>query len=190
MKDQLDLLQSRHSVPALQLGEPGPDPQQLQTLLTLAMRVPDHGKLMPWRYVLLEGEARRELGRRLARMHLQRQPDLPERKQRKDEERYEHAPVVVTVIASLQPEHPKIPRQEQLLSAGYVAYNLLLGAQAMGFAGQLLTGWAAYDDEVAAMLGLSENECIIGFVHIGTPLREVPDRERPELTDKLTRWQP
>ena len=186
----LDLLNSRRSVPALQLGEPGPDAEQMEQLLTAAMRVPDHGKLTPWRFVLLEGEARRELGRRLADLHLRKDPELPEAKQIKDRERYQHAPLIVAVIAQLQGDHPKIPEQEQLLSAGCVAYSLLLGAHAMGFAAQWLTGWAAYDRDAAQLLGLESNECVVGFVHIGTPSREMPERDRPELSEKLSRWQP
>lgn len=186
----LELLNSRRSVPALQLDEPGPDAKQLQQLLTAAMRVPDHGKLTPWRFLLLQGDARRELGRRLSAMHLEKDPGLPERKHMKDNERYEHAPVVVTVIARLQPDHPKIPEQEQLLSGGCVAFNLLLGAHAMGFAAQWLTGWAAYDRDAAKLLGLTDNERVIGFVHIGTPALEMPERDRPDLADKAVQWQP
>lgn len=184
------MLNSRRSVPAMQLGDPAPDPEQLQELLTVAMRAPDHGKLAPWRFVLLEGEARREFGQRLAELHLKKDPELPERKRIKDRDRYEHAPLVVTVVAQLQAEHPKVPVQEQILSAGYVAYNLLMGAQAMGFGAQLLTGWAAYDDDAATLLGLAENERVIGFIHIGTPAREIPERERPALADKLDHWRP
>lgn len=187
---ELELLHNRRSVPALQLGEPGPDAGQLERLLTAAMRVPDHGKLTPWRFLLLEGEARRELGRRLARMHLEKDPGLPERKQIKDRERYEHAPLVVAVVAQLQPDHRKIPEQEQLLSAGCVAYNLLLGAQAMGFGAQWLTGWAAYDRDAARVMGLEADEHVIAFVHIGTPALEMPERDRPALADKLRRWTP
>lgn len=173
----------------MQLGEPGPDPAQLQTLLEAALRVPDHGKLTPWRLLVIEGEARRELGQRLAAMHLRKEPDLPESKQIKDRERYEHAPLVIAVIAHTDRNHPKIPEQEQLLSAGCVAYNILLGAQALGFAAQWLTGWAAYDTDAAALLGLGDSERVIGFMHIGTPAREMPERDRPSLADKVSRWE-
>lgn len=186
----LDLLNARRSVPALQLGEPGPDRQQLEQLFAAALRVPDHGKLTPWRLLVLEGDARSELGQRLATMHLKKEPDLPERKHLKDRERYEHAPLVVAVIAQLQADHPKIPVQEQLLSAGCVAYNLLLGAQALGFGAQWLTGWAAYDADAAQLLGLAQTERVISFVHIGTPALKMPERERPDPADKVTRWQP
>lgn len=186
----MELLHARQSVPARQLGAPGPDASQLDRLLALALRVPDHGKLEPWRLLLLEGEVKREFGRRLANLHQRKQPTLAASKLQQDRERYEHAPLVVVVVAQLEAEHPKIPEQEQLLSAGYVAYNLLLGAQAMGFGAQLLTGWAAYDEDVADLLGLSAAERVIGFVHVGTPNRKTPDRERPNVADKARPWHP
>lgn len=185
-----DFVRSRRSVPARQLGSPGPDPRQLDQLLNLAMCVPDHGKLTPWRLSLLQGEAKQELGRRLAEIHKRKQPQLAESKLLKDRDRYEHAPLVVVVIARLEPNHEKIPLQEQLLSAGYVAYNLLLGAQALGFGAQLLTGWAAYDDDAGALLGLAAAERVIGFVHIGSARMEVPERERPSIEDKVSTWRP
>src|SRR5699024_731800 len=123
-------------------------------------------------------------------LHLRKNPELPERKQRKDVERYEHAPSVVVVIAQLQPEHPKIPVQEQLLSAGCVAFNLLHGAHALGFNAQWLTGWATEDADVAELLGLGSDERIIAFVHLGTAEQPAPTRPRPALADKVQRWQP
>ncbi|HET8898656.1 MAG TPA: nitroreductase [Rhodanobacteraceae bacterium] len=184
----LDLLQQRHSIPAMQLGEPGPDAAELDRLLSAALRVPDHGKLTPWRLLLLAGEQRREFGRRLALMAIEKQPDLPETKRAKDRQRYEHAPLVIAVIAHIDTAHARIPAQEQLLSAGCVAYNLLLGAEALGFGAQWLTGWAAYDRDAATLLGLAENEHVIGFIHIGTPAMQPPDRERPAIADKVSRW--
>lgn len=185
----MEFLRCRQSVPARQLAAPGPDAKQLEQLLSLALRVPDHGKLEPWRMLLLEGDAKREFGRRLADMHQRKQPNLASSKLQKDRERYEHAPLVIVVIARIEPDHPKIPAQEQLLSAGYVAYNLLLGAQAMGFGAQLLTGWAAYDEDVVALLGLTTGERVVGFVHVGTPAMSTPDRARPDIAAKVHAWQ-
>lgn len=185
-----DFLNQRTSLPARQLGEPGPDDAQLEALLHLALRVPDHGKLTPWRLLLLRGDAKRELGQRLTDLHQRKDPDLAAAKLQKDRERYTHAPLVVGVIACLEAEHPKVPEQEQMLSAGCVAYNLLLGAQALGFAAQWLTGWAAYDRDAADILGLRANECIIGFVHIGTPAMAPLQRDRPALADKVSTWRP
>jgi len=119
----------------------------------------------------------------LAQIHQRKEPDLAEAQLVKDRERYNFAPLIIAVIARIDAQHATIPAQEQLLSAGYVAYNLLLGAQALGFGAQILTGWAAYDRNVAALLGLHENESIVAFVHIGTPREAAPERMRPALDD-------
>lgn len=189
MSDPLHFINHRHSIPSRQLGEPAPDDATLQRLLRAAIRVPDHGKLAPWRLIVLRGEAKQELGLRLAAMAVQKNPDLPEAKRLKEQQRYTFAPLVIAVVARIDPES-RIPGQEQLLSAGCVAYNLLLGAQALGFGAQWLTGWAAYDRDAAGVFGLSAHERIISFVHIGTPKREVPDRERPPLEDLVSTWEP
>lgn len=185
-----DFLNRRTSLPARQLGEPGPDGAQLDALLNLALRVPDHGKLEPWRLLLLRGDAKVELGKRLSELHERKDPELPASKLHKDRERYNHAPLVVAVIARIEPDHPKIPAQEQLLSAGCVAYNLLFGAQALGYAAQWLTGWAAYDRDAADIFGLAADERIISFVHIGTPSMQPFERDRPVLADKVSTWSP
>lgn len=189
MPHPLSLLQQRHSAPSRQLGAPAPAGDELQALLAVAVRVPDHGKLEPFRLILLQGEAKRAFGQRLAALSLRVNPDMPESKREKDRTRYDFAPLVVVVVSRLD-EHSKVPVIEQQLSAGCVAYNLLLGAQALGYGAQWLTGWAAYDREAAAVLGLAGNEHVIGFVHIGTPQIEVPDRDRPALADVVSQWTP
>ncbi len=189
MSHPLSLLQQRHSVPARQLGEPGPDAATLRALLEAAIRVPDHGKLEPFRLILLQGDAKLTFGDRLAAMSLRINPDMPESKREKERTRYVYAPVVVAVISRVDPAS-KVPVIEQQLSAGCVAYNLLLGAQALGLGAQWLTGWAAYDREAASLLGLSEHEHVIGYVHIGTPQIDVPDRDRPALDALLSTWTP
>ncbi|HET6552623.1 MAG TPA: nitroreductase [Dyella sp.] len=189
MPHPLDLLQQRHSAPSRQLGEPGPDAATLKTLLEAAIRVPDHGKLVPFRLIALQGDAKLAFGERLAALSLRVNPDLPESKREKERTRYTFAPLVMAVISRTDATS-KVPVIEQQLSAGCVAYNLLLGAQALGYGAQWLTGWAAYDREAAKVLGLVDNEHVIGFVHIGTPQIEVPDRERPELADVLSTWTP
>lgn len=184
----LDLLNQRLSVPSRRLGEPGPDSAQLDKLMTAAIRVPDHGKLVPFRLLTIQGDARARLGGALAELHEREQTDISPSVLDKDRERFNHAPLIVAVIARIEPDHPKIPAQEQLLSAGCVAYNLLLGAQALGFGAQWLTGWAAYDRDVANLLGLAEIERIIAFVHIGTALEVVPERSRPALAHVVGEW--
>jgi nitroreductase len=184
----LDVLNQRRSVPSRQLGEPGPSDAQLRELLTAAIRVPDHGKLAPWRLVLIRGDARAKLGNALAEMHLRHEPGAPPAVIEKDRNRYSYAPVIVAVVARIEEHHPKVPAQEQLLSAGLVAYNLLLGAEALGFGAQWLTGWAAYDREAADLFGLAANERIVAFVHIGTAREEAPERTRPALDSILSEW--
>jgi len=186
----LDVLNQRRSVPSRQLGEPGPSDAQLRELLTAAIRVPDHGKLTPWRLVTIRGASRAKLGTALAEMHLRHEPDVPPSVIEKDRNRFGYAPLIVAVVARIEEDHAKVPAQEQLLSAGLVAYNLLLGAQALGFGAQWLTGWAAYDPMVLRLLGLDDDEKIAGFIHIGTPLIDVPERDRPDPRDLLSDWSP
>jgi nitroreductase len=184
----LDLLDSRRSTPSRQLGEPGPSAAQLECLLAAAIRVPDHGKLTPWRLLLIRGEDRARLGAQLAEIHRRKEPDVPDSVLTKDRERYNFAPLIIAVIAHLEADHAKVPVQEQILSAGCVAYNLLLGAQALGFGAQWLTGWAAYDDQAAALLGLTAHESIIGFIHIGTAREPAPERLRPKAAELVAEW--
>jgi nitroreductase len=186
----LDFLNARRSTPSRSLGEPGPTPAQLDELLAAAIRVPDHGKLTPWRMLLIRGDTRRRFGDLLAQIHIRKEPDLAEAQLVKDRERYNFAPLIVAVIARIDAQHAKIPAQEQLLSAGYVAYNLALGAQGLGFGAQILTGWAAYDRDVAALLGLADNERVIAFVHIGTAQEPAPERVRPQVADVVREWRP
>lgn len=181
-------LDQRLSVPARQLGEPGPDEAQLEQLLRSAVRVPDHGKLVPWRLLLLRGDARARFGEQLAAIHQHKDPDVAPAVVEKNRERFRHAPLVAVVVARIEEDHPKIPAQEQLLSAGCVAYNLLLGAQALGFGAQWLTGWAAYDREVADLLGLASNERVVGFIHVGSAREPVPERLRPDPADVVSEW--
>ena len=185
----LATLDSRRSVPAKQLAEPAPDEATLLRLLQSAVRVPDHGKRTPWRFLAIRGDARHALGERLAARGLARDPEAGDAAVEKDRKRFAHAPLVVTVIARLGPDE-KIPEQERLLSAGCVCFALLQAAQAAGFGAQWLTGWPAYDAEVARWLGLGEHEHVAGFIHIGTPRIDAPERERPNARDLLTEWAP
>ena len=187
--DPLAALDARRSVPFLQLEAPGPDAATLLRLLRSAVRVPDHGKRVPFRFISLRGDSRRVFGERLAARHLELDPDASEAVIDKDRGRYLHAPLIVVAIARLGPDR-KIPEQERLLSAGCTCFALLQGAQALGYRGCWLTGWAAYDIEVARMLGLDADERVIGFIHLGTPKTGVPDRDRPDPAALLSEWAP
>ncbi len=174
-------------MPSRQLSEPGPSREQLAALVDAAVRVPDHGRLTPWRLIEISGGARVDLGEALARIHRAREPHAKEAAFEKDRQRFNHAPLVLIVVARLSVPH-KIPEIEQLLSAGCVALNLLLGAQALGFSAQWLTGWAAYDVEVHRVLEMGDDERIVGFVHIGTPDSVTDHPDRPESAALLTHW--
>lgn len=181
----LAILDQRRSVPSRLLGLPGPDRQQLQRMLAAARRVPDHGKLAPWRFLLIEGEARIALGELLAMRALALDPNASPAALDKDRARFSFAPTIVAVIARLTPGH-KVPEQEQLLSGGAVCFALLQAAQALGFGAQWLTGWAAYDGVILEKLGLGDNERVLGFIHIGTARGEAPERERPDPQSLLS----
>ncbi len=185
----LPALEQRRSVPSLQLGEPGPDEATLLKMLAAAVRVPDHGKLVPFRFLRIRGDARHALGEFVARRSQQRDPQAAAAVVEKDRKRFSHAPLVIAVVARLQ-ANPKVPEQEQLLTAGCVCFALLQAAQGCGFGAQWLTAWMAEDPEVMRHLGLAGNERIVGFVHIGTPKLQVPDRERPDPATLLEDWRP
>ena len=182
-------LNARRSTPSRLLAEPGPDPGQLRQLLDWAVRVPDHGRLAPWRFLRIQGAARHRLGERLAARGRDRDPNASEASIDKDRLRFSHAPLVLVVVGRIQPGH-KIPEQEQLLSGGAVCFALLLGAHELGFGAQWLTGWPAYDPEVANWLGLAGHERVLGFIHIGTPNEAVPERERPDPESLLGDFDP
>lgn len=187
MNPILDLLAQRQSTPSKLLAEPGPDPGQLDALLRLAFRVPDHGNLMPFRILGIRGDARLRLSALLADISGARGDDPA--KVDKDRQRFNHAPLILVVIGRVTPGH-KVPEQEQILSAGLVAYNLLLGAEAMGFGAQWLTGWSAYDRTIAKALGLAPEERVIAYVHIGTRTGTSNDRARPLPATHYGEWAP
>lgn len=185
--DALDPLLLRYSTPSRQLGEPGPDHTQLLQMLAAAVHVPDHGRLMPWRFLRIGGDARLRLGDALAQGALQRDPPLAAASIEKERRRFSFAPVIVAVIARITPNH-KIPEIEQMLSGGCVCFSLLQAAHALGFGAQWLTGWAAYDPQITALLGLGEHERVLGFIHIGSVLEVAHDRDRPDPRELLTDW--
>ena len=186
----LAALDARRSVPARQLSEPGPDPSELQRMLASAVRVPDHGKRVPFRFLGISGDARTALGEAVAARGLALRPDAGDAAVAKDRSRFSHAPQVIVVIAVLDPEDGAIPAQERLLTAGCVCFALLQAAQGMGYGACWLTGWPAYDPEVMALLGLGADERIAGFIHVGTPKLVPPERERPDPGALLRDWTP
>lgn len=183
----LSLLDARRSTPARLLAEPGPSDAELLRMLESAVRVPDHGKLVPWRFVRIRGDARTRLGEVLAARRRELEPDAADAVIDKDRARFSFAPLVVTVVGRIAHGH-RIPEQEQILSGGCVCFSLLLAAQAMGYGAQWLTGWAAYDAAVGRALGLAEDEHVLGFIHIGTAAEGAPERPRPDPRTLLDDW--
>jgi nitroreductase len=185
MTDTIALLETRRSVPPIALGGPGPTQEELQTLLRLAARVPDHGKLVPWRFIVFEGDARVRAGAEIARVFASDAPDAGEERLAIERKRLAQAPLVVAVVSRAAP-HVKIPEWEQLLSAGAVCMNLTVAANAMGFASTWITEWYAYDRRVLDAFGLAAHEKIAGFVHIGRAASRPEDRVRPVMADIVT----
>lgn len=189
MRDEFACLDARRSTPSKQLTGPGPDEDALLRMLQAAVRVPDHGKRVPFRFLRIAGDARDALGNALAARTVQRNPEAGEAEIEKDRKRFSHAPLVVAVIAKLG-EDAKIPASERFSSASCVCFALLQAAQASGFGAQWLTGWPAYDPQILQLLGLHDDESIAGFIHIGTPMIDVPERDRPDPRELLSDWRP
>lgn len=181
----VDYLASRRSIPAFQMAAPGPSKAEVEEMLRLASRVPDHGKLAPWRFIVYRGEERTRISARLKEMALAAKPDLSEEMIRVEETRLTRAPVVVAVVSKAAP-HFKIPEWEQVMSAGAVCLNLLMAANALGYASNWLTEWYAFDERAYPLLGVEPGERIAGFIHIGTAMVPPTERPRPELAEIVT----
>jgi nitroreductase len=187
MENWLKNLKTRRSVSARLLKGEGPSPAQIEEILTIASRVPDHGKLAPWRFILVQGVARSALGSALAGL-LQSRGETSQEKLDLEYARFTRAPLVVIVVSCAQ-EHIKIPLWEQFLSAGAVCMNLIWAATAHGFACNWLTEWMAYDADARSICGLEPHEQVAGFIYVGHSNETPADRDRPKLHDIVKNWQ-
>ena len=178
----LRFLATRRSASAVTLNAPAPSADELDILLRLAARVPDHGKLAPWRFVILDGQAKAAFAARLEALALSRDDATAAAKLAK----LKIPPLCVAVIAS--PREAPIPAWEQELSAGAACTTLLYGAQALGYGANWITDWYAYDAQANAILGLSGAERVAGFVLMGTPREPPMERERPDVAALVSRW--
>lgn len=186
----LGALDSRRSVPTRQLAAPGPDPAQLLRILRTAVRVPDHGKRVPFRFLRIAGDARAALADAAAARLREREPGTGQAALDKLRTRFTLPPLTLAVVARLGPDE-KIPESERMATASCVCLLLLQAAQAEGFGAQWLTGWTAYDRPfLEGTLGLSPDEQLAGTVAIGTPQVDAPERDRPDPAALLTDWQP
>jgi nitroreductase len=187
MPDALELLKTRRSVKPMELIGPAPSQTEIDTIITIASRVPDHGKLTPWRYIVFEGDARLAAGGKIAEAVRATRPDATPDQIDFERKRLARAPLVIAVVSRAGP-HAKIPEWEQELSAGASSMNLVWAAYALGYAASWLTEWYAYDRAVLDALGLGANERIAGYVHIGRPAKPPEDRDRPALDAIVTRY--
>lgn len=180
-----DYLSTRRSIPAFQMMEPGPGKSEIEEMLKLASRVPDHGKLAPWRFIVFRGEERARISAELAKMALAAKPELSAEMIAVENTRLTRAPVVIAVVSTAAP-HVKIPEWEQIMSAGAVCLNLLMAANALGYSSNWLTEWFAFDEKAYPLLGVKPGEKIAGFIHIGSPQVPPTERPRPELSQIVT----
>lgn len=187
MNETIHLLKKRRSAPALALTPPGPTAEELETILCIASRVPDHGKLAPWRFIVYEGEGRDRAGEIVADVYAKAHPGADSSELAFEKRRFSLAPLVIGVVSRAGP-HEKIPEWEQVLSAGAVCMNLIVAANALGFASVWLSEWYAYDRAALGRLGIGENEKVAGFIHIGRAPNPREDRPRPALADIVTRF--
>ena len=185
--DAIDLLKNRRSIKPREMSGPGPSPAELETILTIGARVPDHGKLAPWRFIVFEGDARVRAGEIIAGVFVRKNPNAQAAEIDIEKRRLTDAPLVIGVVSFTRP-HPKVPAWEQELSAGASAMNIVTAATALGYGACWLTGWFAFDREVLDGLGLKADEKLAGFVHIGTAPKPSEDRPRPALSEIVTRF--
>lgn len=181
------LLAQRRSVGKRAITSPGPSPEQVDTLLNTAARVPDHRCLGPWRFLVFEGEARVQFNAAAHDIQTRHQPPPTVQMLADTASFMTRAPVVIAVISSPDITH-KTPVWEQELSAGALCYNLLLAANAAGWAGCWLTEWIAFDPQIKTLLGLSEHERVAGFIYLGTASEPPQERLRPDMSDRISRW--
>ncbi|TAK49384.1 MAG: nitroreductase [Xanthobacteraceae bacterium] len=180
--ETIALLKTRRSVKPADMTGPGPSTAEVETLLTIASRVPDHGKLAPWRFIVFEGEARARAAAVIAHGYMTKYPDATPEQANEAGQRFLLAPLVIAVVSRAAP-HVKIPEWEQVMSAGASVMNLLTAAHALGYAACWLSEWFAYDRTVLDALGLTPHEKIAGFVHIGRAKEPPEDRPRPALAE-------
>ncbi len=183
----IDFMLARKSAPIPELNEPAPSDEEIRTMLTIASRVPDHGRLAPWRFILYRGAARDRIGEMLAARAEEREGPLTDGRRQQELARFSRAPLVIGVV-SVPRENPKIPQWEMFLSGGAAAMNLVIAANALGYGTNWITNWYSDDEEGRRILGLAPQERVVGFVHIGTFSGEAPERPRPDVATLYSEW--
>lgn len=184
-KTVLRFLSQRRSALAKLMGGPGPSPEQVIDIISIAARVPDHRKLGPWRFIILTGDARTDFGAKIVHAYRKSNAAASAAQIETERNRFLRAPTIVTVISSPKPCRKNTPIWEQQLSAGAVCFNMLLAARAMGFAGQWLTEWPAYNKDVERALAMASDEQIAGFIYLGQASAPPRERARPEIAQRI-----
>lgn len=185
-KTVLDFMRTRRSVPAKTMGAPGPDETEILDMAQIASRIPDHGKIAPWRFIHYSEDAKARLDKRIYERARKKYPDLSGEALQIEAGRMGRSPTVIGLISAAI-DHPKIPRWEQELSSGAAGLAWLIAANAHGYDAQWLTEWIAFDETLAADLGCREGERIAGFIHIGTRTAPKTERDRPAIETVFTR---
>lgn len=181
----LNFLSTRKSAPIAEMTGPAPSDSELNQMLQIATRVPDHGRLAPWRFILYRGDAREKVGLALAELAEKREGPLSEKRREQELTRFSRAPLVIGVV-SKEIDNPKIPQWERMISGGIAAYNFCLAANALGYASNWITNWYSDLPEGRAILGVNEGERVIGFLHIGRHSGDVAERPRPPLDNLIS----
>lgn len=182
----LNYLQTRRSLSVRHMSDEAPSREEINTILETAARVPDHGKLFPWHFIVFDGDRRKDIGKILREAYKVEDPDVSEAKLDLEAERFLRAPLVIMVVSRMR--RGKHPLWEQFLSAGALCQNVLLATNAMGYAGNWLTEWYSYNPVFRKALGLDERDNIAGVIYIGKPVQQPEGRPRPELSKITTYW--
>ena len=185
--DAVEALTTRAS--AVTLDDPAPPDAAIDTMLAAAARAPDHGKLRPWRFVTIRGDARRDLGSLLEASLRRRDPDMVDLAYERERAKATRAPVIIVVVGKVQPDHPKIPEIEQVMSAACAAHSIMLAAHAQGYGCMWKTGGPAYDAQIKRALGLDGHDHIVGFLYVGKLVAATPDHvKRPDFRELVVEW--
>ena len=188
MADTTQALISRVSVPPRLLGDPAPSGADLDDIMAAAMSAPDHGALKPWRFIKIQGDARAKLGDIFVDALKDRDPEADEAAIEKERNRPMRSPMIIVAVAKIDDTVANVPPVEQSVATGIAAYNMILAAQDKGYGGILLTGKNAQDLNVKAALGLDPTDEIVSFVYLGTPIKQVSDKRRPNASEFLSEW--
>ncbi len=184
----LEALYSRQSARAVTLSTPVPAGEDLAQILQAGMSAPDHGSLRPWRYMIIEGDARERLGDVFAEALSKRDPGADEAALDAIRSKPLRSPMIIAVCADVVEDHPKVPAIEQVVTAACAAQNVITAAHAKGYGAIMLSGWPAYDDHVKNALGLAPKDAIVTFIYMGTPNGDSPVKERPNHIEYTSVW--